>query len=70
MPNLTITVSTGDLGRVKPAVRSAYGPILDPDGLLTDSDLVTSVIKHHLQRQVKDYERSQAEAAIAIPDLD
>jgi len=70
MPNITLTITDSDWTRIKPALRDAYGPIVDPDSLLTDDDLAVEAVKHHVQQLVKDYERSQAVNAITIPDLD
>lgn len=70
MPSVTITVTASDLTRIRPAIRNAYGPVLDPDAQLTDDQLAKQAIRHHVQQIVRDYERNQAEAAISIQDLD
>ena len=70
MPSIAITITDNDWTRIKPAFRSAYGPIVDPNNLLTDDDLAVQALKHHVQNMVKDYERFQAEEAISISNLD
>ncbi|MFQ5873025.1 MAG: hypothetical protein ACE5JL_04400 [Dehalococcoidia bacterium] len=70
MPTISITVTANDWTRIKPALRSAYGPALDPESQLSDSELAKQAVRRHVQQIVKDYERTQAEAAISVPDLD
>lgn len=75
MPNIMAdpqinTLTVASMNRVKPAVRSAYGSMLDPDGQVADAMLVQMAVRQHLQNLVNDYERAQAEAAISVPDLD
>ena len=70
MPSIAIAVTAKDWTRIKPALRSAYGPVLDPESQLSDDTLALRAVRHHVQQIVKDYERSQAEAAILVSDLD
>lgn len=70
MPTIKITVTTNDWTRIQPALRSAYGPAIDPKAQLSDDQLAVRALKQHVQQLVKDYEMAQAESAILIPDLD
>ena len=70
MPNITITVTTKDCARIRPALRSAYGAAIDPEAQLSDNQLAVRALRQHVQQLVKDYETAQAESAIFIPDLD